>query len=82
VKAGDEVQSGQNRRTHAALEAGETAFSENFDAEGDFDADREDERAMLALAMAGKSLREAIEHLVPISMEPGLTDREPRDASA
>ena len=48
-------------------------FAENFGSEGDFEADLEDERAMLALAMARKSLRDAIEHLVPASMEPGLT---------
>ena len=52
-------------------------FADDFDSEGDFDADAEDERAMLAIAMAGKSIRDAIEHLAPISIEPGLLNREP-----
>jgi hypothetical protein len=52
-------------------------FADNFDSEGDFDADAEDERAMLAIAMAGKSIRHAIEHLAPISIEPGLPAPEP-----
>jgi hypothetical protein len=54
-------------------------FADNFNSEGDFDADQEDERAMLAIAMAGKSLRDAIERLAPVSIEPGLPDREPNE---
>jgi hypothetical protein len=34
---------------------------------------------MLAIAMAGKSLRDAIERLAPVSIEPGLPDREPNE---
>jgi hypothetical protein len=32
---------------------------------------------MLAMAMAGKSIHEAIEHLARVSIEPGLLNREP-----
>ena len=64
-RASHEVQSGQNGRTHAAF-----AAQESFGSEGDFDPDVQDERAMLALAVSGKSLCDAIEHLIPIGMEP------------
>jgi hypothetical protein len=58
-RASHEVQSGQNGRTHAAF-----AAEESFGSEGDFDPDVQDERAMLALAVSGKSLCDAIEHLI------------------
>jgi hypothetical protein len=64
-RASHEVQSGQNGRTHAAF-----AAEESFGSEGDFDPDVQDERAMLALAVSGKSLCDANEHLIPIGMEP------------
>jgi hypothetical protein len=64
-RASHEVQSGQNGRTHAAF-----AAQESFGSEGDFGPDVQDERAMLALAVSGKSLCDAIEHLIPIDMEP------------
>jgi hypothetical protein len=61
------------------LKQAKELFAGNFDSEGDFDADQEDERAMLAIAMAGKSIHEAIEHLKPVSIEPGLPERGPDD---
>jgi hypothetical protein len=40
-------------------------------------ADRENEATMLAIGRAGIAIRDAIEHLTPVALEPGLPDPGP-----